>query len=428
MFSLEDYPQRYDLANELHARPSPALSAPVTAVYLAVKRPDHAASRDRDADRAHLIDLLDRFGAPHPSPDANHYFGTIGRHHLKWEQHTEFVTYTVFADGVASRAFDPAAFDVFPEDWLQQAPGKRVTSIHLRVDIMPETEAEMNDVLRNWFVAESVAATWVLDRAAMVAGDFRIDTAGHIRFAAFVDKAAGPRRIGRIVQRLCEIETYKSMSMLGLPPARHLQARLGHLDGELTKLVGAMSRDDEAPEATLDELLQISSELEDLTAATSFRLSATKAYEALVNQRIQALREERFMGRQTMSEFMMRRYDPAMRTIKSAERLLGSMAQRAMRAGDLLRTRVDVQRSEQNQALLEGMNRRADMQLRLQETVEGLSVVAISYYAVSLAGYLAYPLTELLGISKGMLTAALTLPVVALVWWGVRRIRHSIGT
>ncbi|SEW09985.1 Uncharacterized membrane-anchored protein [Aliiroseovarius sediminilitoris] len=427
MFALEDYPHRYELANELHARPSPALSAPITAVYLAVKRPEHAASRNRDADRAHLIDLLDRFGAPHPSPDANHYFGTIGRYQLKWEQHTEIVTYTVFADGVASRAFDPAAFDVFPTDWLQNAPGKRVTSAHIRIDRMPLTEAEMNEAINNWFVAESVAATWVLDRAAVVAGDFRIDAAGHMRFAAFIGNDAGPRRIGRIVQRLCEIETYKSLSMLGLPQARHLQAKLGYLDGELTKLVGAMSRDAEAPEATLDELLQISSELEDLTAATSFRLSATTAYEALVNQRIQALREERFLGRQTMSEFMMRRYDPAMRTIKSAERQLGSMAQRAMRAGDLLRTRVDVQRSEQNQALLASMDRRADMQLRLQETVEGLSVVAISYYAVSLAGYLAYPLTELLGVSKGMLTAVLTLPVVGLVWLGVRRIRHSIG-
>ncbi|UWQ13352.1 DUF3422 domain-containing protein [Aliiroseovarius sp. M344] len=426
MFSMDDHPQRYALANELHARPSPALKAPATAVYLAVKRPEDASSRDRDADRAHLIDLLDRFGAPHPSPGANHYFGAIGRHHLKWEQHNEFVTYTVFADGISSRAFDPTAFDVFPDDWLQTAPGQRLTSAHIRIDIMPDSEAEMEQAIRNWFVAESVASTWVLDRAAMVAGDFRIDPSGHMRFAAFTRKDTGARRIGRIVQRLCEIETYKSMSMLGLPLARDLLADLSQIDGELTHLVGAMSRGDEAPETTLDELLGVSSQLEDLTASASFRLSATKAYEAIVLQRIKVLREERFLGRQTLSEFMMRRYDPAMRTIKSAEGLLSNMAGRAVRAGDLLRTRVDVQRSEQNQALLESMDRRADMQLRLQETVEGLSVVAISYYAVSLAGYLAYPMTEFFGISKGMLTAALTLPVVGLVWLGVRRIRHSI--
>ena len=123
---------------------------------------------------------------------------------------------------------------------------------------------------------------------------------------------------------------------------------------------------------------------------------------------------------------MTRRYDPAMRTVKSAERRLSAMAARAVRAGDLLRTRVEVARSAQNQQLLESMNQRADMQLRLQKTVEGLSVVAISYYAVSLAGYLLYPVADLLGITKGAVTAVATIPVVLLVWFAVRRIRRVV--
>ena len=102
------------------------------------------------------------------------------------------------------------------------------------------------------------------------------------------------------------------------------------------------------------------------------------------------------------------------------------MSSRSIRAANLLRTRVDVERSAQNQALLESMDRRSDLQLRLQRTVEGLSVVAISYYAVSLVGYLLYPVTEATGISKGMLTALATLPVVALVWMLVRRLRASV--
>ena len=100
------------------------------------------------------------------------------------------------------------------------------------------------------------------------------------------------------------------------------------------------------------------------------------------------LREERFQGRQTFREFMMRRYDPAMRTVKSTEEWLSARTNRVTRAGNLLRTRVDVERSAQNQSLLESVDRRADLQLRLQKTVEGFSVVAISYYAVSLAGHL----------------------------------------
>jgi uncharacterized membrane-anchored protein len=114
-----------------------------------------------------------------------------------------------------------------------------------------------------------------------------------------------------------------------------------------------------------------------------------------------------------------------MRTVKSAERRLEQMAARAERAGELLRTRVDVERQSQNQKLLESMDRRADLALRLQHTVEGLSVVAISYYAVSLATYLFLPLAEALHWQKSMLAAALVPIVVGLVWLMVRRIRKS---
>jgi uncharacterized membrane-anchored protein len=102
------------------------------------------------------------------------------------------------------------------------------------------------------------------------------------------------------------------------------------------------------------------------------------------------------------------------------------MTNRATRAGNLLRTRVDVERSAQNQSLLESMDRRAGLQLRLQRTVEGLSVVAISYYAVSLAAYILYPFADIMQMSKGTLTALVTLPILLLVWWAIRRIRKQM--
>jgi uncharacterized membrane-anchored protein len=173
-------------------------------------------------------------------------------------------------------------------------------------------------------------------------------------------------------------------------------------------------------------LLEIASELESLLAQSSFRFSATKAYGALVAQRVEVMREERFQGRQTFSEFMSRRFDPAMRTVEATEARLKSMAERSARAGDLLRTRVDVERSAQNQTLLESMDQRAATQLRLQETVEGLSVVAISYYAVNLASYLFYPMAGEIGLEKPVLTAILTPAVILLVFLMVRRIRNKM--
>jgi uncharacterized membrane-anchored protein len=426
MSPIEDHPLRYALANELHARPFPAMTAPSHVLYLAVKQPENAVGRDRAADRAHLLALLDRFGAAHPPPGATHHSTEIGRHGLKWESHTEFVTYTAFTRGLAERPFDPTKFEIYPADWLAQAPGKRMTSVLVRVEPMPADVSAIAPLLAEWFVPESLACSSVADGAAIVAGDFRIDSAGHMRFAVFARPDAEPRRLGRIVQSLCEIETYKSMSMLGLARVRRMGARMGELDGELTALVGAMTGEGRSAEAMLPELLRISSELERMLVESSFRFGATRAYEAIVHDRIAGLREGRLEARQTFHEFMIRRFDPAMRTVKSGEERLQRMAERAMRASDLLRTRVDVERSAQNQKLLASMDRRADLQLRLQRTVEGFSIVAISYYAVSLLAYLAYPVAGVLGMSKEMLTAAIAPVVLAGVWLAIRQIRKGL--
>lgn len=423
---IPDHPQRYATVNELHARPFPSLEVPSTAVYVAIKEPVQAQNRDRAADLAHLLAILDRHGSPHPQPGATHFSGPIGRAELKWESHTEFVTYSAFTKGVSARPFDPAEAEVLPEDWLAAAPGKRLTSVLIRVEPMPETEVALLARMDEWFVPESLAVARVVDGAAVVAGDFRIDPGGHMRFAVFVAPGTGPRRVGRIVQRLCEIETYRAMSMLGLMRSRDLSARLNALDPKLAALVSGLDDAEPAPEAALHELLTISAELESLAVQFSFRFGATAAYEAIVSQRIEVLREVRIEGRQTFGEFMMRRYDPAMRTVKSAESRLAAMAERAERAAELLRTRVDVERSAQNQRLLESMDRRADLALRLQHTVEGLSVVAISYYAVSLGSYLLKPAAHALHIGPEALLAGLVPVVVVGVWLMVRRIRNRL--
>jgi uncharacterized membrane-anchored protein len=422
---IKDHDLRYAMANELHARPFPQLEAPCRAVYIAIKQPVDAAGRNRDLDLAHLIDLLDRFGAAHPQPGATHYTGQIGRHTLKWESHTEFVTYTLFSDGVADQPFDGRSFKVFPSEWLDRAPGDRITSALVRVELMPSRD-EISAKLRNWFVAESLAVSSVVDDSAVIASDFRIDPSGHLRMAVFADPKSGARRVGRIVQRLTEIETYKTMSMLGLAMARDLNRQITPMEDGLSAVVDEMSGGISRPDSTLTALLSIASQLENLSTKSSFRFGATGAYEALVGQRVEVLREKRFEGRQTFGEFMMRRFDPAMRTVKSAEKRLQAMTDRALRASDLLRTRVDVDRSAQNQKLLESMDRRADMQLRLQKTVEGLSVVAISYYAINLALYLVAPLGEAAGMSKAWLGALVTPPVILAVWMMVKRIRRAM--
>ena len=422
---ITDHPLRYAMSNELHARPFPKLSAPSRAAFLALKPASNAAGRDRSADLAHLITLLDRYGAAHPQPDATHYSGQIGKHHLKWESHTEFVTYTIFGDGAAAHPFDAQTFRMFPHDWLENAPGTRITSALIRIERHDGDEgiiAKANE----WFVPESLAISRVLEDELIVASDFRIDPAGHMRMAVFARSTTGERRIGRVVQRLCEIETYKSVAMLGLAAARNLSPRMASIEAQLSTLVLDLNSEDVQPEHTLKLLLAISAELENIVAKTAYRFGASKAYETIVTQRITVLREERFLGRQTFAEFMMRRFDPAMRTVESTQTRLAGLSDRALRAGDLLRTRVDVERSAQNQLLLTSMDQRADQQLKLQKTVEGLSVVAISYYAVNLVLYMIGPVEKTMGIGKAYLAAGATPIVLLLVWLIIRRIHRQM--
>ena len=161
---------------------------------------------------------------------------------------------------------------------------------------------------------------------------------------------------------------------------------------------------------------------------SQFRFSAARAYAGLVALRISELRENRIEGLQMFAEFTERRLSPAMRTCEAVSSRLSDTSERVARATQLLSTRVDISRERQNQELLESMNNRARLQLRLQETVEGLSIAAITYYIVGLVGYAAKGARAagVLPTSPDVITA-LAIPIVLLVVaLGVRRVRKSV--
>ncbi|WP_316016020.1 DUF3422 domain-containing protein [Roseobacter sp. HKCCA0434] len=415
---LTDHPERIALANELHARPFPPIDAPSRVAHLAILCADGAQVR------GHLCALLDRHGAQHPAPDARHWSGDLGRAFLKWERHTEFVTYTLIVPGLDDRPFTSDPFGTMEAGWLDAAPGTVLTSAHVRVERAEDiaaAEARATGALAAQFVPESLALSRVVDGAGVVMTDYRVHEGGHARIAVVMIAGVGRRRTGRIVQRMLEIETYKAAALLALPLAREVSGEVAALDTDLSALVGQMARREGREGAALDRLLAMSARVEEISAQSAFRFGAQGAYAALVDQRIAVLREERIGGRQTLAEFMMRRFEPAMRTCESAEGRLEALSSRLGRAANLLRTRVDVGLARQNTELLASMDKRAASQLRLQETVEGVSVVAISYYAVGLLAYVLGPVAGGIGIGKAVLLAVVT-PLVALaVWWMLRR-------
>jgi uncharacterized membrane-anchored protein len=177
----------------------------------------------------------------------------------------------------------------------------------------------------------------------------------------------------------------------------------------------------------LDELTQLAAEVESSVAATAFRFSAASAYWNIVRARVSELREARIGDRRTIAGFLSRRLAPAMDSCAAAARRQEELSARIERASALLRTRVDVAREEQNQRLLAAMERRGKISLRLQQTVEGLSVAAITYYAAGLLGYLAKPLKLLWPALNPDWIVAAAIPLLAFgVWRGVHRLRREL--
>ena len=422
---LKNHPQRLLLANELHARPFPKVTAPASCAYLAI-----TSEGSTDKDRAVLVKLLALMGQKDETPEGSHYFGDLGTCKLKWECHTELVAYTLFVDRKDADLFADNPHALFPEEWIKSSNGQILSSCFLEV-VGPIAQKAADDYVTQEFFkcfkSESLAVNYVLGKEAVVASDFTIDEEGQVRLAVLAIGQVGENRLGRIVQRLLEIETYKSLSMLTLPVARDIFGHVGALNEELTSAVQTITEGEGTSQDRLDALLSVSAQIEYLQSQSAYRFSAVEAYSTIVTQRLEVLREERIQGRQTFSEFMMRRFDPAMRTCWSAQTRLRDISKRASRASDLLATRVTVRTNEQNRAVLHQMDKRAQLQMRLQETVEGLSVVAITYYAVNLATYLLVPVAKALKFEKYQLSAALILPMILLVWLMIRQIKRRAG-
>lgn len=422
---LRDHPQRLGLTNEVHARPPEALKAPLRASHLAMLSGEGTA----DHDRAHLARLCAWGAAPPPPSGANHYSVHLGSFHLKWERHTEFSTYTIFRSGAFTDPFLDTALGALPGDWLTALPGELLVGLHVALlpDDAPAPSAEQ---LLGIFGSDNHVGARMQGGNATAWTDFRIHGDGFGRILV-TDHGLARRQAGRLVQRLMEIETYRMMALLALPLARSVLPRIAELESDLAQLTSGVATltnlDDERN--LLDRLTQLAAQIEQTAAETGYRFGAARAYEQLVQRRIEELREERIEGLQTIGEFMARRLAPALSTCEAVARRRESLSERVARTTTLLRTRVDIALEAQNADLLRSMDRRADIQLRLQETVEGLSVVAISYYLIGLVSYLAKGVKGLGVPINPDAAVAIAVPVVlAIVWKGVRRIREAMAS
>lgn len=417
---------RQRLADELHARPFESVDAPSVVLSVATLRrgPEH------DADHLAHLARLDPVAVAEAG-GASHLRLQLGALRIKWERHTEFYSTTVFADTAPAAlgdSFDTAWLAALPAGWLAGLPGEMISATQVVLRPCPG-EAPHVRTVAPLFGAELLVGNRIAEGAATVVSDLR-SVNGVTRYLVF-DHALNRRRAGRTVQRLIEIDTYRMMALLALPVASRRMAELAAEEAQLASLMerfrGAASDPGDGDDALLHELVDLAARVEHAMADHGARFSATPAYAGIVDRRLAELREGVVPGLQPLSEFLARRFRPAVDSCAATAARQMQLSQRIARAAQLLQTRSEVERERQNQSLLASMDKRQGLQLRLQETVEGLSVIAMTYYGVGLAGYLLKPLAKAVGAND----AWVTLLAVPLVGWAVlvsmRRVRRRLA-
>ncbi len=411
---------RAAVLGEVHARPFTAIKTPRRILHFAFDTGGGAAQRDRTA----LTDFCARRGLEPLKEGAKHHRVTLGGATLRWEQHSEFTTYTWELPSESTVPFHPAASSLAAPMASLPQPGPVLVALdlHLLADNKKKKIA-----IEKQFDRASLAVAENSDGNALFATDFQADPSGFVRILV-LDRGLGEERAGAVVQRIIELETYRTLALLGLPEAQRLMPSINRIEARLAEVTDEMRHAGKLidNQRLLEELTELASELEAGAAASLFRFGASRAYHEIVQLRLATIGERKFEGLPTWSSFLARRMSPAMRTCATTEERQADLSEKLARAANLLRTRVDVELERQNRDLLKSMNDRTRLQLRLQTTVEGLSVAAVSYYVVGLFGYLMKGLHEE-GVPVDIsLATALFVPVAVLtIWWVVRRIRRK---
>lgn len=425
-----NHPERQILHNEVHARPVGSIEQPAVVFCLAVLNKEHTL-----ADELKHLAELDPSVLESPQPTTNFLQLPQPWGSLKWERHTEFTRYTFLHKLETDLNNVKEALDHFYSGlsaWIKRVPGQTLSAVEVVVLI---TESDIGAVDANfergcdWFGHETVFASMLGNRQhSLVLTDFKVDAGGIERFLVLTQPNTRPTRVGRIAQRLIEMEIYRMMALRGLPVAKRMSAELGDAERTLASITHDVERQSIGDHDLLEQLAKLAAAVERANATHNYRFSATRAYHEIFLQRVLELRESPVQGIQTLGDFMQRRLSPAIATVAASAQRLESLSKRVSRTGDLLRTRVNIATEQQNQQLLEQLTKGQALQLRMQQTVEGLSIAAISYYVVSLIYYLAQAGKGLswLPFSAEAITGAAILPVVVGVFILTRRVHRLI--
>lgn len=412
------HPLRERLYNELHNRPFRSITNPAQITHIAIQHEGKLKQQEHD-----FISLLcNHFQVSSPAKTMPCFYQNFGLFSLRWERHMEYSTYTIIHEApLTSQPFVKNAIDYVPSDWLENMPGKVIAALHL---VIEPNDIDTDDNIIQYFDNMRLTASAPYNGLAKVWTSYKLHDDGFGRFLVF-EQALSPEQLGRLMQQLLQLDTYRLMATLGLPLAQAINSELNQLDLQLQQVTTCIALGNDSDDRELlTQVSNIAAKVEDFRSQSTYRFSATNAYYDVVLQRMEELKEEEISGYMTLQEFLTRRITPAVKTCQTAANHLEDISIRVTRASDLLRTRVEMVLQEQNQKLLKSMNRRAHIQMRLQQTVEGLSVAAISYYGMQLFESMLSTLPSLGVEYNHELVSGLSVPIVIGVVFITTRLIH----
>ncbi len=418
------HPLRDTLYNELHRRPFYSLKSPQQMTHLAACC---TGPEELEASYKLLCELCKRYEITPPQAGIGTFHQNFGDFIVNWERHVEFYSFTIMQPAPAKREpFQYTAIDLLPTDWMKQLPGQIIAAFHIIIDNQ-QLDYDGDSLVRD-FEGHAVMRSSTYGGKAQIHTAFKLHGDGYGRFI-ICDRGMSELQTGRLSRRLMDLETYRLLSLLSLPIAKRIAPRILDMDKQLAEILTVVTKLGTASSERqiLEKLTKIEAQLETYRADTTRRFSATGAYHQLVKDRLERIKEEKLVGHLSIGEFVNRRLNPALRTCESVQQWMEDLSKRIERASDLMRTRVNLNLQEQNRSQLTAMNRRSQLQFRLQETVEGLSIAAISYYSIGLLSYLfkGLPLQQW-GVDKNILLTS-SIPVVLLaIWYATRRIKRRL--
>ena len=411
---IPDHPDRSALMDEVHARPIDIVAPTCRVRRVVIIMPDRAGAMAEAF--AHFARFCADNDLPPPAPQARQHGFVLGELAVTWEFHTEFLTVTWRGPLSDSNTAPPGL------GLAGIVEGRLIGA--MRIDVIAE-RAVPDDLLPG-FNLPSLCLSQVEGGGAEVATDFVPDGD---RFTRFEFAAGGltPLRRSIIVRRLLEVETYRTMALLGLPLARAATPELRDVEITLSELVEGMNHGAEADtsQSTLERLQSLSIRVSKLSERLHYRFAAGRAYGDILAVRLGGLREAPTTRGSTLGHYLGNRVDPGLATCAAVEKRLASVAAKIERAIGVLDVQIGVQMQQQNAQVLQRIAQTARSQFLLQRTVEGLSTIAISYYMLGILAYaLAGPL-ERVHWDKPMIISIAAPFVIAAVWLTSRRIRAA---